>query len=87
MSLHRRLLYAHRQLRLQQGNPSTLPPLDFVERLHDIACFVSVRRSYTKLLPEHWREVGEPGQYSRRSIFTAEGRGDDEASKCSLQSA
>lgn len=31
--------------------------------------------------PEHWREVGEPSQYIRRSIFVLEGRGDDAASK------
>jgi len=54
-SLHRRLLYAHRQLRLQQGNPSTFPQLGFVECLHDIARFVGV----VDLIRNSYRNIGE----------------------------
>ena len=55
MSLHRRLLYAHRQLRLQQGNPSTFSQLGFVERLHDIARFVGI----VDLIRNSYRDIGE----------------------------
>ena len=84
--LQRRLPYAHRRAAALARKPADIPPALVCGESSQHRSLRWHCRSYTKLLPEHWREVSEVRSVEQIIGITSEGKGDNATSKCSLQS-